>query len=459
MLTLAASAAAGTVGYQFARGALRLSGPVWLRHSTWVDDAPTLLIVLGFLVALPMSRASARSLYRARRTAQLASLTFLAVPLLWPKLAHNAVGSILVVPVALALPLMLGVTLFRSTTSATVPFLARGTLTWALEPTRVLAGFSALVLLVVAASSYGGVYGSMIVAMSYGCLSLLLAQLEQVTGECSVWGSPTLRASAVTACSFTVWLAHASSDTGALHSMYPSRLFLTYGDHNTQHVVVYDAPAGPELFIDGKLEASALDGDRLARTLAALVPPSAKRILVLGTGSGVVQKAIADRVAFEALTTIAPSSNVAQLADQIPWLTERSLRHDPRLTLLVDEPYAWLEQTDQLFDAIVCNLPPPLSHRDGKHYTTHFISTLTARLTPAGRAYLHGLSPRLTPLAHQTLLATAGPAVALVHAVSVPSVGDWTLIELQRPQRPIEFASGGSTLATPQATYLFMSDM
>src|SRR5690606_19367088 len=104
----------------------------------------------GFVLAIPWSHSRSADLSYTGRAARLTSLTFVAVALLWPRLAQTAAASALVVPLALALSTLLAATLFRSTLSVAVPFLKRGGLPWALDPIRVLLGFVTVALLVVA---------------------------------------------------------------------------------------------------------------------------------------------------------------------------------------------------------------------------------------------------------------------------------------------------------------------
>src|ERR1039457_2409423 len=86
------------------------------------------------------------------------------------------------------------------------------------------------------------------------------------------------------------------------------------------------------------------------------------------------------------LVALAPP--VARLFPPEPLL--RGLNHDsllsPKLTIVNADAFSWLEQNDEMFDAIVVDFPDPTNFSIGKLYTKTFYELVDRHLSASGES-------------------------------------------------------------------------
>lgn len=130
------------------------------------------------------------------------------------------------------------------------------------------------------------------------------------------------------------------------------------------------------LFIDGNLQFSSSDEYRYHEALIH-VPmaqvQNPQRVLILGGGDGLAARELLKYEGVE-ITLVDLDKAITDLASTNPVLTklnEHSLT-DPRVTIINDDAFKFLEQTNHIYDVIVIDLPDPNNATLVKLYSNIF---------------------------------------------------------------------------------------
>jgi len=141
-----------------------------------------------------------------------------------------------------------------------------------------------------------------------------------------------------------------------------------------------------------------------------------------------------------------------------------SLR-SPKVAIVNADAFAWLEQHDEIFDAIVVDFPDPTNFSIGKLYTRTFYELIDRHLSASGYAVVQTTSPLIARKSFWTVVTTieaAGLAAAPYHA-HVPSFGEWGfVVASRRPFRRPTSLPAGLRFLTPAglpALFDFPPDM
>ena len=121
---------------------------------------------------------------------------------------------------------------------------------------------------------------------------------------------------------------------------------------------------------------------------------------------------------------------------------------DPRVDIVNDDAFTWLEQTREIYDIAIVDLPDPTNFSLGKLYTTSFYSLLGSRVAAGGFAVVQTTSPLYARRSYWTVATTleaAGWQTFPYHA-TVPSFGVWGYIAAAR--RPFPLAGATAALET-----------
>jgi spermidine synthase len=212
-----------------------------------------------------------------------------------------------------------------------------------------------------------------------------------------------------------------------------------------QRVVVTSSPAGVRLFLNGNLQFHSRDEYRYHEALvhpALSAHGAPKKVLVLGGGDGMAVREVLRYASVERVTLVELDPHMTQLFSTAPLL--RDLNGDalrsPKVTIVNADAFAWLEQHDEVFDAIVVDFPDPTNFSIGKLYTRTFYELVEQHLAASGYAVVQTTSPLIARKSFWTVATTieaAGLATAPYHA-HVPSFGEWGFIVASR--RPFRLA-------------------
>lgn len=198
-----------------------------------------------------------------------------------------------------------------------------------------------------------------------------------------------------------------------------------------QKIVVTRHKDDVRLFIDGNLQFSSSDEYRYHEALIH-VPmaqvQNPQRVLILGGGDGLAARELLKYEGVE-ITLVDLDKAITDLASTNPVLTklnEHSLT-DPRVTIINDDAFKFLEQTNHIYDVIVIDLPDPNNATLVKLYSNIFYRLCYKVLGENGVMVVQSTSPYYATKTfwsiHKTL-ESEGFYVYPYH-LQVPSFGDW----------------------------------
>jgi spermidine synthase len=198
------------------------------------------------------------------------------------------------------------------------------------------------------------------------------------------------------------------------------------------------------LFLNSHLQFSSRDEYRYHE---ALVHPGlasisgARRVLVLGGGDGLAVREILKYPDLESITLVDLDPEMTSLFAAHPLLLRLnggSLRA-PRVRVINDDAFPWLEKNGEQFDFVVVDFPDPTNYSLGKLYTTAFYRLLAKHLSASGFTAIQSTSPLFARQSYWCIVETlkkAGLRTYPYH-VYVPSFGEWGFVLAgNRPWEP-----------------------
>jgi spermidine synthase len=238
-----------------------------------------------------------------------------------------------------------------------------------------------------------------------------------------------------------------------------------------QRLIVTKWKDDMRLYINGNLQFSSRDEHRyhealIHPTLEAL--PWARNVLVLGGGDGLAVREILKHRNIEHITLVDLDPAMTTLfstSEPLVALNQGSLKN-PKVTVVNQDAGRWLEQNQDVFDAIVADFPDPSNFGLGKLYSVPMYRLLSKHLSENGYAVIQSTSPYFAPKSYWCIVATlkeAGLNTWPYHAY-VPSFGEWGYViagkrkDYTPPEKyaePMRFLDGDST----KLMFKFPADM
>jgi spermidine synthase len=218
-----------------------------------------------------------------------------------------------------------------------------------------------------------------------------------------------------------------------------------------QRIVVTRGAAGHRLFLNGNLQFAERDEYRYHE---ALVHPAMaghgapRKVAVLGGGDGMALREILRYPSVQSVTLVELDPHMVRLFSshaQLERLNAGALR-SPKVQVLQQDAFSWLQETQEMFDVIVIDFPDPTNFSIGKLYTNSFYALVDRHLAASGYAVVQATSPLLARKSFWTVASTieaAGLTATPYHA-HVPSFGEWGFVlASRRPLRlPAELPAG-----------------
>lgn len=245
---------------------------------------------------------------------------------------------------------------------------------------------------------------------------------------------------ALRAISVVVLLALASGMVGADaisatadDSLYADEVIFS---RNTryQRIVLTKWKDDLRLFLSSHLQFSSRDEYRYHEALvhpglAAL--PGARNVLVLGGGDGLAVREIL-KYPVDRVTLVDLDAEMTKLFRTNPVLVElnRASLLSPKVRIVNEDAFPWLDKTDEMFDFVVVDFPDPTNYSLGKLYTTAFYRLLARHVSSHGFIAVQSTSPLFARQSYWCIVNTlkqAGLRTWPYH-VYVPSFGEWGFV-------------------------------
>ena len=199
-----------------------------------------------------------------------------------------------------------------------------------------------------------------------------------------------------------------------------------------QHLVVTHWNDDTRLFINGNLQFSSKDEYRYHEVLVHLPMGSAlshEQVLILGGGDGLAVREILKYPDVKGITLVDLDPEMTKLGRDHPLFTKlnNGAMQDPRVQIVNQDAYKFVEETKQSFDVVLIDLPDPHEASLGKLYSVEFYRILEKCLSARGVVITQATSPYFAPEAfwciHRTM-EEVFPQVLACQAY-VPSFGPW----------------------------------
>jgi len=197
------------------------------------------------------------------------------------------------------------------------------------------------------------------------------------------------------------------------------------------------------LYLEGNLQFSSRDEYRYHETLVHPLMGAARHhehILVLGGGDGIVARELLKYGDVEQITVVDLDPAMTEFARDNPMMTavNADALDDPRVTVVNADAYRYVEDSDDLYSAVIIDLPDPNNETLAKLYSQPFYRLLGQRMTPDGVFMTQATSPYFVREAFWTIANTIeGSGFQIVPLkVHVPSFGEWGFILASPVQAP-----------------------
>ena len=208
---------------------------------------------------------------------------------------------------------------------------------------------------------------------------------------------------------------------------------IIYDEQSTyQHIVMTRHRDDLRLYLDGNLQFSSEDEKRYHEPLVHIpmaVSASHAHVLVLGGGDGLAAREILKYDDVEDVTLVDLDPAMTNLCSERPDIV--SLNHgslsDGKMTVINEDAYLYLQETDRTFDVIIVDLPDPNNDSLAKLYSDVFYRLCSNAMNPGGALVVQSTSPyfaKNTFWCINKTLAAEGFHVYPYHSL-IPSFGDW----------------------------------
>jgi spermidine synthase len=208
---------------------------------------------------------------------------------------------------------------------------------------------------------------------------------------------------------------------------------------NYQRIILTKEQGDLRLFLNGQLQFSSSDEYRYHEMLihpTMLASTNKQHVLVLGGGDGLAVRELLKYDSVKTITVVDLDPAITQLAKEHPDIVKlnNDALSNPLVTVINEDAFKFMEETNVFYDAIVVDLPDPNNESLNKLYTIEFYSLLRNHLHPGGAMMIQATSPVFAPAVYWTIdhtVKATGLHTKNLH-LDVPSFGNWGFVLAKR---------------------------
>ncbi|HDS09792.1 MAG TPA: polyamine aminopropyltransferase, partial [Firmicutes bacterium] len=199
-----------------------------------------------------------------------------------------------------------------------------------------------------------------------------------------------------------------------------------------QNVVLTKFKEDYRMIIDGNLQFSSLDEYRYHETLvhpAMSLVHGNKDVLILGGGDGLALREVLKHPEVKKVRLVDIDKEIVEVCREniiISDLNNNSLK-DPRVEIIIDDAYRFLEKDNQIYNVIIIDLPDPNNYSLSKLYSQEFYRLLSHHLARDGIVVTQSTSPFLSNDAFSCIHHTLHSVFEYVvpYNTYIPTFGLW----------------------------------
>ncbi len=223
------------------------------------------------------------------------------------------------------------------------------------------------------------------------------------------------------------------------NSLYEDRIIFTR-QTTYQKIVITKNKDDIRLFIDGNLQFSSIDEYRYHESLVHIpmgLAPAKNTVLLLGGGDGLAARELLKYPEIKKIIIVDIDPEITKISREINYIKNLNTGslNDKRVEIINDDAMTFLENSKNLYDIIISDLPDPNNHSLARLYSLEFYKLIKSRLARAGIFVTQATSPFFSNNAFWCIYNTIDKLnfkhIKPYHAY-VPSFGDWGFIIASR---------------------------
>lgn len=202
-----------------------------------------------------------------------------------------------------------------------------------------------------------------------------------------------------------------------------------------QQVVLTKSKEDIRLFLNGNLQFSSVDEYRYHESLVhiPMLNCDCNDILLLGGGDGLAIRELMKYNDIQTMTLVDLDPEVTILAKSNSYISSlnNEALSDERLTVINEDAFVYLSNTNHHFDLIIIDLPDPNNTALSRLYSREFYRLVKDRLNEDGSFVTQATSPFYAPKAFWSIKKTiisADYADVVPYHTNIPSFGEWGFI-------------------------------
>lgn len=187
-----------------------------------------------------------------------------------------------------------------------------------------------------------------------------------------------------------------------------------------QRIVMTKNKEDIRLFIDGNVQFSSIDEYRYHELLIHIPMSLAnhkENLLVLGGGDGLAARELLKYDEIKKITLVDLDKEMTELAKTNRYLTDlnKNSFQNKKVEIINEDAFKYLENSNELYDVIIIDLPDPNNSSLARLYSTEFYKIVQKKLSFGGIAVTQSTSPFFSSEAYWCINASLKMQVLIIH--------------------------------------------